>query len=238
MTEDDRELGLEPIDEAQDLPRVVEEAHEVLSSYGWQMLGMGTLAVAAWVVIGLSAAWLPVEWLLLALLGLVLVYFFPVDREPRLAKDVLRRWDDLRVERALESSGLSSDPRLEVAESMADRIMRHPSVDERTRAATRAMVLRLRRLLHDLRRLDHLARTRMADTRLDANRSISDLQDLLDARVGDILGRLAHLHGTVVMRDSASLDHVVTAVEDLARELEAEGEVERLLSRAEGESGR
>lgn len=118
---------------------------------------------------------------------------------------------------------------------MADRIMRHPSVDERTRNATRTMVLRLRRLLHDLRRVNHMTQTQIADDRRDASRSISDLQDLLDARAGDILGRLAQLHRTVVLRDSASLDRVVTAVEDLARELEAEREVERLLSRAERE---
>lgn len=235
MSEEDRELGLEPIDEAQDLPRVVEEAHEVLSAYGWQLLGAGAAAVVVWVVVGMSAAWLPGEWLLLTLLGLVLVFLVPLTREPRLARDVLRRWDDLRVERALESSGLSTDPRLEVAESMADRIMRHPSVDDRTRGATRAMVLRLRRLLHDLRRVDHLTQTRVADERLGTSRSISDLQDILDARAGDILGRLAQLHRTVVLRDSASLDRVVTAVEDLARELEAEREVERLLSRAERE---
>lgn len=235
MTEEDRELGLEPIDEVQDLPRVVEEAHEVLYVYGWQVLGLCLAAIGAWfgaVTLGLGV---PLQWLLIVLVGLLVVYFFPVSREPRLAKDVIRRWDHLRVDRALESSGLSTDPRLEVAESMADRIMRHPSVDERTRSATRAMILRLRRLLHDLRRLDHLTKTRLADDRREASRSISDLQDLLDARAGDILSQLAQLHGTVVLRDSTSLDRVVTAVEDLARELEAEREVDLLLTRAEQE---
>lgn len=235
MREEDRELGLEPVDEVQDLPRVVEEAHEVLYVYGWQILGFCLAAIAAWfgaVTLGLA---LPLQWLLIVLVGLLVVYFFPVSREPRLAKDVIRRWDHLRVDRALESSGLSSDPRLEVAESMADRIMRHPSVDERIRSATRAMILRLRRLLHDLRRLDHLTKTRLADDRREASRSISDLQDLLDARAGDILSQLAQLHRTVVLRDSASLDRVVTAVEDLARELEAEREVDLLLTRAEQE---
>jgi hypothetical protein len=235
MTGEDRELGLEPIDEVQDLPRVVEEAHEVLYVYGWQVLGLCVAVVGAWfgaMALGLG---IPLQWLLIVLVGLLVVYFFPVSREPRLAKDVIRRWDHLRVDRALESSGLSADPRLEVAESMADRIMRHPSVDERIRAATRAMILRLRRLLHDLRRLDHLTKTQLADDRREASRSISDLQDLLDARAGDILSRLAELHRTVVLRDSASLDRVVTAVEDLARELEAEREVDLLLSRAEQE---
>lgn len=230
---DDRELGLEPVDEAQDLPRVVEEAHEVLHSYGWQVFGLGTFASGVWGALVLLEVFVPLQWLLLVLFALLGLYYFPVSREPRLAKDVLRRWDDLRVERALESSGLTSDPRLEVAESMAHRIMRHPGVDDRTRKVTRTMVVRLRRLLHDLRRLDHLTETQIADRRRDASRSISDLQDLLDARAGDVLGQLAQLHRTVVLRDSSALDGAVSALEDLARELEAEREVERLLSRAE-----
>lgn len=232
---EDRELGLEPVDETQDLPRVVEEAHEVLHSYGWQVFGLGALAGGVWGGLVLLEVFIPLQWLLLVLLALLGLYYFPVSREPRLAKDVIRRWDDLRVERALESSGLTTDPRLEVAESMAHRIMRHPGVDDRTRSVTRSMVMRLRRLLHDLRRLEHLTATQVADRRRDADRSVSDLQDLLDARAGDILGRLAHLHRTVVLRDSAALDGVVSAMEDLARELEAEREVERLLSRAERE---
>lgn len=233
MKDDAHELGLEPIDETQDLPRVVEEAHEVLSAYGWQILGLSAGTAGLWGALMLFEVFVPIQWLLLVLVALLALYYFPVSREPRLAKDVIRRWDHLRVDRALESSGLSTDPRLEVAESMAHRIMRHPTVDERTRSATRAMILRLRRLLHDLRRVEHLTTTQLADHRRGSDRSISDLQDILDARAGDILAQLAQLHRTVVLRDSASLDRVVTAVEDLARELEAEREVERLLSRAE-----
>jgi len=236
MSGDGREFELEPADEVRDSPRVVEEAHEVLAAYGWQLLGAGGVTLLAWLVTGLSGLWLSPLWLLSALVLILVVFFAPVTREPRLARDVIRRWDQLRVERALESSGISSDPRLEVAESMADRVMRHPSVDERTRLATGAMVWRLRRLLHDLGRVSYLTHTQFVDDRLDPSRSISDLQDLLDARVADILGRLAQLHRTVVLRDTASLERVVTGVEDLVRELEAEREVERLLSSAERES--
>ena len=39
--------------------------------------------------------------------------------------------------------------------------------------------------------------------------------------------------GTVVLRDTASIDRVLSDTEDLVRELEAEKEVERLLSSAE-----
>ena len=47
-----------------------------------------------------------------------------MTREPRLAREVLGRWDRLRVDRALQASGISNDPRLEVAESMAERVLR------------------------------------------------------------------------------------------------------------------
>lgn len=222
-------------DTGRDLPRVVEEAHEVLTAYTWQLVGTGAAAGVAWLGIGLAGVWLPP--ILLALVAAVLVFLgvVPVTREPRLARDVLRRWDTLRVERALEASGVSTDPRLEVAESMADRIIRHPSVDERVRTVTDAMVRRLRRLLHDLRRTTYLTQTQVADPRHGVSRSISDLQDLLDARVADILGQLAQLHRTVVLRDTESLEEAVSNIEDLVRELEAEADVERLLSSAEQE---
>lgn len=118
MREEDQELGLEPVDERQDLPRVVEEAHEVLAGYGWQVLGLGVGAAALWGALFAAGLFFPIQWLLMVLVALGVVYFFPVSREPRLAKDVIRRWDHLRVDRALESSGLATDPRLEVAESL------------------------------------------------------------------------------------------------------------------------
>ena len=169
----------------------------------------------------------------IALALVVVLYFFPITRELRLARDALRRWDQLRVERALQSSGVSSDPRLEVAESMADRVLRHPSADQRIREATNALLRRLQRLLRDLGRIEYLTHARMTMDQGDAARSISDLQDLLDARVAEVLGQIAVLHRTVVLRDEAALEGVVTALEDLVRELEAEQDVERLLSDAE-----
>ena len=163
----------------------------------------------------------------------MILLFAPVTREPRLARDVLRRWDALRVERALGSAGIWSDPRLEVAEAMADRILRHPSSDARTRTVAEALVRSLRRLLDDLSRTRYLGRAHSAGDRDDLGRSMSDLQDVLDARVADVLGQLAQLHRTVVLRDTASLEDVVSAVETMVREMEAEREVERLLSNAE-----
>lgn len=232
MTEDLVEFGLEG-EEAVDRPRVVDEAHEVLQVYHLQMGGSAMVAVVAWVGALLSGTVLPVSWLAAALAIIVLLVLSPVTREPRLARDVLRRWDELRVERALASSGVTDDPRYEVAEAMADRIVRHPSSDERVRAAAAAMLRRLRRLLDDLGRTNYLAQSRLSADRAESSRSISDLQDLLDARAAEVLARLAGLHRTVVLRDTTSLDGVLQAVEDLAHELEAEQVVEQLLSDAE-----
>jgi hypothetical protein len=234
MREETGEYGLDR-GEDQDLPRVVEEAHEVLAAYHLQLGGTAAVACVAWLVADFVGTTLPLTWLVVALTALFILVLAPVTREPRLAKDVLRRWDALRVDRALASSGVSTDPRLEVAESMVDRIVRHPASGERVRSATSAMLRRLRRLLDDLQRTRYLARAQLADERHELSRSVSDLQDLLDARVADVLAQLAHLHRTVVLRDTASLERVVGAVEDLVHELEAEHEVERLLSSAESE---
>jgi len=220
-------------DGAPAVPRVVEEAEEVLSTYTWQVVGAGTIGALLWAAGSLLSAPLPLSWLLLLVAVLTLLYLVPITREPRLARDVLRRWDELRVERALERSGVSGDPRLEVAESMAERVLRHPSVDERVRGVTRALIRRLERLLDDLRRVEWLARSGTALDEGSRARSISDLQDLLDARVANLIGQLAELHRTVVLRDASALERAMGNVEDLLHELEAEREVERLLSDAE-----
>jgi hypothetical protein len=224
-----------PEDDAPELPRVVEEAHEVLASYTWKLLIAGGIAILGTVGSGFFGLGLPVffPWLVAVLLVLTVLFLAPVTREPRLARDVLRRWDQLRVERALEASGISGDPRLEVAEAMAERVLRHPSVDQRIRDATNALVRRLHRLLRDLGRVEYLTHARVTLDRGDVSRSISDLQDLLDARAAEVLGQIAELHRTVVLRDAASMERVVGGVEELLLELEAEKEVERLLSDAE-----
>jgi hypothetical protein len=226
-------FGVVPGEDPPDRPRVVDEAHEVLSTYSWQLVGSAAAVAAAW----LATVWLeiavPELWAVPILLVLLFLYIVPVTREPRLAREVLRRWDRLRVERALESSGISGDPRLEVAEAMADRIVRHPSVDARVRDAARTLFAKLRLALRDLRRVEYLTDARATLNRTESSRSISDLQDLLDARVAEVLGQLAELHSTVVLRDAASLERVMGRVEELVHELEAEREVERLLTDAE-----
>lgn len=214
-------------------PRVVDEADEVLSAYGWQLTGVGAASILVWAAASYFELSVSPFWVVGVVLILLMLYAVPLTREPRLARDVLRRWDNLRVERALESSGVYDDPRLEVAEAMADRVIRHPSVDARTRNATRAMIAKLKLILRDLKRVGYLAEAKTAMDEGRTTRSISDLHDLLDARAAEILGQIAELHRTVVLRDAVSLERAVGNVEDLLREMEAEREVERLLTEAE-----
>lgn len=218
-------------------PRVVDEAEEVLASYHRLLLGTGFAAlVVALALPTLFGAQLPAEVLIVVCALLGLLFLAPVTREPRLARDVLRRWDILRVERALNAE-LGTDPRVEVAEAMADRIVRHPSVEEGVRDRTRMLLRRLKLLINDLRRIEWLLQTRTVGAGSTNGRSISDLQDVLDARVAGVLGRLSEIHRTVVLRDAEALGRVVAAADDLLRELEAEREVDRLLTQAEGRTG-
>ncbi|MGW8265238.1 MAG: hypothetical protein ACWGSQ_02655, partial [Longimicrobiales bacterium] len=198
-----------------------------------QLTGVGAASILVWAAASYFELSVSPFWVVGIVLILLMLYAVPLTREPRLAKDVLRRWDNLRVERALESSGVYDDPRLEVAEAMADRVIRHPSVDTRTRDATRAMIAKLKLILRDLKRVGYLAEAKTALDEGRTTRSISDLHDLLDARAAEILGQIAELHRTVVLRDAVSLERAVGNVEDLLREMEAEREVERLLTEAE-----
>lgn len=231
MTDEDRGALMLP-DDPPDRPRVVEEAEEVLATYGLQLGTLGGAATIAWVAATWLGASLSIGWVLVVLAVLFLLYLSPATRAPRLAREVLRRWDELRVQRALESSGVTSDPRLEVAEAMAHRIMRHPTVSPGVRQTAEALVSRLQILLTDLRRVEWLARTIPAEEggRL---RSVSDLQDVLDARAASIVAQLAELHRTVVMRDAVATERAVASVRELLAQLEAEDEVERLLADAE-----
>ena len=222
-----------PGEDAPDRPRVVDEAYEVLATYTRQLVG----TAAATAALGLVALYFDAPdlllWPALVIGVLLLLYFAPVTREPRLARDVLRRWDQLRVERALESAGVTGDARLEVAESMAERIVRHPTADQRVRDATGTLLKKMGLTIQDLRRVEYLADARSTLEQGSEARSISDIQDLLDARAAEVLSQIAEIHHTVVLRDASALERVMRGVEELIIELEAEREVERLISDAE-----
>jgi hypothetical protein len=231
MLERERE-GLAFPDHAPDRPPVVEEAGEVLASYGRQLAASAGTAAVVW----LGCVWLgtpvPPLALVLFLAVLILLYISPVTRQPRLAREVLRRWDEMRVQRALDRSGVSDDPRLEVAEAMAHRITRHPAVLPDVSQAAEMLANRLRLSLSDLRCIEQLGQAAFPDDSRGA-RSVSDVQDTLDARVAGMVAQLAELHRAVVLRDAAGAERVLTRVRELLEALEAEEEVERLIAGAE-----
>ena len=115
---------------------------------------------------------------------------------------------------------------------MAYRILRHPAVEPTVRQTAEALVRRLQVTLADLRRVEWLARTTSMD-QSPRTRSISDIQDVLDARAASIVGQLAELHRTVVLRDADATTRALASVRELLAELEAQEEVERLLADAE-----
>ena len=88
---DERGSALVTGAEVPDRPRVVDEAHEVLTTYAWQLAAAAGLSVVAWIVSGFLAVAIPPLWLLTVLAVLAVLYLVPVSREPRLARDVLRR---------------------------------------------------------------------------------------------------------------------------------------------------
>lgn len=147
------------------------------------------------------------------------------------------RWGNLGRDHALaviaDAFAVVGDARLEVAESMAERIVRHPTADQPVRDTTDALVKKMRLTIRDLRRVEYLADARRALQQGGEARSISDIQDLLDARAAEVLSQIAEIHHTIVLRDASALERIMGSVEDLLIELEAEREVERLISDAE-----
>ena len=74
-------------------PRVVDEADEVLSTYGWQLTGVGAASILLWgAATGYFGLNLSPFWVVGVILILLMLYAVPVTREPRLARDVLKRW--------------------------------------------------------------------------------------------------------------------------------------------------
>ena len=218
-------------------PGVVREAEETIRRLGLRLAALGGGAVGLWGLVawlgsgGLIVAYFPIQWLFFFLLGLLAFFFWPQTRDARAAREVLRRWDRVRADRALADAGEAVDPRLDVASSMARRIERHPASDDRTRGVVRALVARLRASVQDQRTLSLLeeawrSRDLEEESRLG---SVSDLAAHVESRISDLLGRLSELHATCVRRDAPEQARLLEEAEDLLRRLEAEGEVERIL---------
>lgn len=219
-------------DDEADKPEPVRAAESELRTWG---LGLATAGAVGslwyWMAIVDRGVVLPLSWWFLFLVGLLVAYFLPPTRGPRLARAILRRWDELRVEQALEGAGATLDPQVQVGMEMAGRIVRHPAADAESRESAARLLHALRVTARDRRTVELMRQARMAGAAVAdrGERSFSDVLDFLDAREGELLTSLERLHRAVLQRDSAAVAQLRGEADAVLERLAAEMDVERLL---------
>ena len=214
-------------------PRAVVDAEGAIRRRALMLVGAGVGVSTAYWVSAFAAGVLlaPMSWWAIFLVGLVAYFFYPQDRGGRRAREILEHWDHIQVQSALEISGASTDPRLQVAETMASRILQHPESRPNVDHVVASLLERLRQGARDQRIIEVMSGAKDDwPPNLPGPRSLSDLQDYLEARTGRLLGTLADVHAAVVRRDSDAVSGVLAEATEVLAELEAAIEVERLLS--------
>jgi hypothetical protein len=231
MARDDDALVPAERGEPGEKPVPVEEAERALRRWGAGLAGTGAVGSAAyWFALLQLEVFFPLQWWITFLVALVALFFFPPNRGPRFSREILRRWDDLQIERALEEGGASPAPEVRVAEQMARRVTGHPSVDGPVAQVAADLLRAIRRTAQDRRTIQLLQRSGAWEAR-DAprERTLSDVLDYIVGREGELLASLEGLHRAVVRRDAAAAREVGSQAQDLLARLEAEEEVEKLL---------
>ncbi len=214
-----------------DKPAPVEEAERALRRWGRTLAGVGAVgSVAYWFALLQLEVFFPIQWWVAFLVALVALFFFPPNRGPRFSREILRRWDDLQIDRALEEGGASPDPEVRVAEQMARRVTGHPAVDGAVAQVATDLLRAIRRTAQDRRTIQLLQRSGPWGARDDAReRTLSDVLDYVAGREGELLASLEGLHRAVVRRDAVAAREVGAQAQDLLARLQAEEEVDRLL---------
>lgn len=228
----DEELLPDIFDDEAEKPEPVRAAEAEVRSWGLGLAVAGGVgSIWYWMLVVDQGVILPLTWLFLFLVALLVVYYVPPTRGPRLARNILRRWDQLRVEHALDGAGASAHPQVQVGMEMAGRIVRHPGADEASRESAARLLHALRVTARDRRTVELMRQARMADVaRPDrSERSLSDVLDFLDAREGELLTSLERLHRAVLQRDSAAVAQLRGEADEVLERLAAEADVERLL---------
>lgn len=132
------------------------------------------------------------------------------------------------------SSESPTDPRLQAAEMMRQRLACHPGATAGTRRIAEDLVSALRRVIEDARLIEERI-TPGADRRhAPTGSSVSDSLDDLDARAGDLLGALAALHGVIVRRDLTEAARGLVEAERLLSDVRTLEDGTRLLEGDEG----
>lgn len=237
MSSDDSGSSHDLPDRVEDLPKppAVEEAEATLRRYGITLGLAGAGGTALYFVAGLNGLLiLPFTWWLFFLLGLVAIFFFPPARKTRSARALLKRYDELKVDQALESEGVAAEPRVRAAEAMASRLLDGPALEESEREVVRRLLESMRRDTRDLR-VAEAARGGVSGSAGSEERALSDLIDTLEARATRVPGALAEIHSAAVRRERTHVESLLREAEDLLIQVEAREEVTRLLARDRGE---
>lgn len=228
----DDELLPDIFDDEAEKPEPVRAAEAELRAWA---VGLGLTGVVGtlwfWIAVMDRGLTLPLGWLLTVLAALLVAFYVPPTRGPRLARAILRRWDELRVEQALEGAGAAVDPRVQVGTEMTGRIVRHPAADTGARESAARLLHALRVTARDRRTVGLMWQARAAGaTRPDhGERSLSDVLDFLDAREGELLSSLERLHRAVLRRDDVAVAQLRDEADEVLARLSAERDVERLL---------
>ncbi len=222
----DENLPVPPLDAE---PDVVEEARDVLRRLrgigGGTFLGLVVLLYVMASVLQFSGFFL-LPFVVWGSVAFVAYEIYPLGRNASWARRVLKRWDEIRVNRAFDELGAASDPRLESAAAMAARITADPSAGDHTKGVVTLVLQRLRSALDDLRLLG------LAERGPDAGpgvRPTPDLRTQLEARIAALNGALADVYRASLARDEARVRELIGNLEDLTHRLEAEADVETLL---------
>lgn len=216
-------------------PEAVREAEDAIKRWGLALAGTGAVGTAAyWVGLLQFGVFFPIQWWIVFMIALVALFFFPPNRGARNARELLRRWDDLGIQQALEEGGASPDPRVRVAEEMAQRVSAHPTADGDVRQAARDLLEAIRRTAQDRRTIQLLQRSGAWEGgEPTEERTLSDVLDFISGREGELLASLEKLHRAVVKRDASAADTLGREARDFLSRLEAEEEVENLLREGE-----
>jgi hypothetical protein len=150
------------------------------------------------------------------------------DGEPEAVTDAERT---ARRPGSIESP---TDPRLQAAEMMRQRLACHPGAAPGTRRIAEDLASALRRVIEKARLIEERITSGTDRRHAPTGSSVSESLDDLDARASDLLGALAALHGVIVRRDLTEAARGLVEAERLLSDVRALEEGTQL---AEGDEG-
>lgn len=120
---------------------------------------------------------------------------YPLGRRADRARTVLKKWTELKAEGVLGAQVHASDPRIDVAARMVERILSHPSTPPEAKGIVTRTETHLASAVADLSTIGVRRRLEGPDAQT------SDVEAKLELRVARLLSALGELHQSVVARD-------------------------------------